>query len=201
MGRSFPRGLGIPSMSNTYYRRYRMEISLNRADLPAPHVPAGYHWIPWDCDLCDRHAVVKYTSFRHEIDSRVFPCLGDPIGCQRLMSEIARQRLFLPRATWLLQHWAEDETREDVGTIQGVGHTLELGAIQNVGVVPRHRSLGLGRALVLKALHGFRAAGLSRVYLEVTVDNHPAVQLYHSLGFRLTKTMYRAATPVEASAG
>ena len=30
---------------------------------------------------------------------------------------------------------------------------------------------------------GFRAAGMRRVYLEVTADNAPAVELYRSLGF------------------
>jgi ribosomal protein S18 acetylase RimI-like enzyme len=51
--------------------------------------------------------------------------------------------------------------------------------------------LGLGRALVLKAIEGFRAAGLSRVYLEVTGHNAPAVELYRSVGFHVARTMYK----------
>ena len=31
------------------------------------------------------HAEVKYKSFREELDSNVFPCLGDREGCRRLM--------------------------------------------------------------------------------------------------------------------
>ncbi len=140
-----------------------------------------------------RHAAAKYYSFRDEIDSRVFPCLGDLSGCKRLMQEIVRQETFLADATWLITHdgagWNE---QADCATIQGLAHSGFLGAIQNVGVLPQHRGLGLGRALVLKSLHGFRSAGLERVYLEVTGENVPAVELYRSIGFELVRTMYKA---------
>jgi ribosomal protein S18 acetylase RimI-like enzyme len=52
--------------------------------------------------------------------------------------------------------------------------------------------MGLGRALVLKSLHGFRRAGMQRVYLEVTAENTPAVELYRSIGFRLKRTMFKS---------
>ncbi|MCA9071315.1 MAG: GNAT family N-acetyltransferase, partial [Planctomycetaceae bacterium] len=64
--------------------------------------------------------------------------------------------------------------------------------VQNVGVIPEHRGLGLGRALVLRSLEGFRSTGLKRVYLEVTADNKQAVTLYQSIGFKLTRTLYKA---------
>ena len=44
---------------------------------------------------------------------------------------------------------------------------------------------------MLKALAGFRAAGLRRVYLEVTAQNVRAVRLYRVLGFRLARTMFK----------
>jgi ribosomal protein S18 acetylase RimI-like enzyme len=40
---------------------------------------------------------------------------------------------------------------------------------------------------------GFRDAGIRRVYLEVTAQNTGAVRLYQRLGFRLIKTVYKAA--------
>ena len=55
-----------------------------------------------------------------------------------------------------------------------------IGAIQNLGVVPAYRGMGLGRALVRQALDGFYQAGLRRAYLEVTAENSAAVQLYRS---------------------
>jgi len=180
----------------TYIRRYRMEIDVANCRLAPPELPAGYRWIAWHPTLLSRHAAAKYYSFRDEIDSRVFPCLGDFSGCKRLMQEIARQDTFLPDATWLITcENAGFGELADCGTIQGLAHSAYLGAVQNVGVSPAHRGQGLGRALVLKALHGFRSAGLTCVYLEVTGENVPAVELYRSIGFTLVRTMYKAIEP------
>jgi ribosomal protein S18 acetylase RimI-like enzyme len=45
---------------------------------------------------------------------------------------------------------------------------------------------------VLQSLAGFQAAGVSRVYLDVTARNSTAVGLYRSIGFRLARTTYKA---------
>jgi ribosomal protein S18 acetylase RimI-like enzyme len=79
-----------------------------------------------------------------------------------------------------------------VGTIKGVVDVSSLGSIQNVGVIPAERGQGLGRALVCQALRGFRETGVSRVYLEVTAENDPAVRLYRALGFSKARTLYRS---------
>src|SRR5580698_3221648 len=182
--------------SMSYIRRFRMDIDLVSARLPQPVLPDGYRWLAWDSLLVNRHASVKYYSFRDEIDSRVFPCLGDFSGCKRLMQEIVRQDTFLADATWLITNEAAGwNDQADCATIQGLAHSGYLGAVQNGGVLPQYRGLGLGRALVLKSLHGFRSAGLHRVYLEVTGENIPAVELYRSIGFELVRTMYKAIEP------
>ena len=176
-----------------YFKRFRMEINL--ANLPvAPAVlPEGYYWGEWNDADVERHALVKHRSFRDEMDSDVFPSLGEYFGCVRLMHEISQQESFLGPATWLILHRGESGAFEDCGTIQGLGSTLLTGSVQNVGVVPEHRGLGLGRALVLKSLEGFALAGRQRVFLEVTAKNAPAVRLYESIGFRTVRTMYRTA--------
>lgn len=163
-----------------------MEINLLEPLAP-PRLPDGCTWVPWEERLLDRHAETKYLCFKGEIDAHVFPSLGDRHGCLRLMREIRRKPGFLPQATWLIACESKG-----VGTVQGVVDRESIGAIQNVGVVPDQRGRGLGRALLLRALEGFQAAGVRRVYLEVTADNAPAVQLYRSLGFRKTKTLYKA---------
>jgi len=178
-----------------YFRRFRMEINLPKASLPEPLVPDGYKFLGWHDGLVERHAAVKYQSFYREIDSRIFQCLSETDGCLRLMSEIAGQRSFLPAATWLLVNDSATDGVVDCATIQGLAHSRVMGAIQNVGVISEHRGLGLGRALMLRSLAGFRRAGLKRVYLEVTADNRPAIELYRDLGFRLTRTMYKAVEP------
>jgi ribosomal protein S18 acetylase RimI-like enzyme len=174
------------SLAITYYKRFRMEIDLD-SRIDPPKLPEGLRWIPWDESLLDRHAETKFLCFRDEIDSHVFPSLGDRHGCLRLMREIRRKPGFLPLATWLIQGDAGY-----VGTVQGVMDQGVIGAIQNVGVVPDFRGRGLGRALVSQALLGFQQSGLRRAYLEVTADNTSAVQLYRKVGFRKAKTLYKA---------
>ena len=180
-------------MTTSYFRRFRMELDFRDVYLPSGALPDGYRWLPWNRMFLERHAVVKWNAFRDEIDSRVFACLSELTGCRRLMREISRQSAFLPAATWLLTFQPDDDwPGTDCGTVQGLKHNRRMGAIQNVGVISEHRGCGLGRALVLQSLHGFRSSGVRRVYLEVTANNEPAVELYRSMGFKLVKTMYRA---------
>jgi ribosomal protein S18 acetylase RimI-like enzyme len=142
--------------------------------------------------LLDAFSQAKYLSFRNEFDANVFPCLGEFDGCRRLMAEIVRKPGFLPGATWLVVHQPDNSARmEYCGTIQGVRDQHGLGAIQNIGTVPEHRRLGLASSLILHALHGFREAGVQRVYLEVTAQNHDAIRLYRRLGFTTIRTVYK----------
>jgi hypothetical protein len=179
-------------MGVTYYKRFRMEIDLARTPLEAAVLPDGYEWVAWESALLERHALAKFESFRAEIDSDVFPCLGDPGGCRNLMSEIVQRATFVPAATWLVTCRIAPDQFEDCGTIQGLVQSGHWGAVQNVGVAPEHRGRGLGKALILKSLTGFHSAGVPRVYLEVTARNLAAVQLYRSVGFRLARTTYKA---------
>ena len=173
-------------MAITYYKRLRMEIDLE-ASIPPAALPGRFVWVPWEESLLGDHAEVKYQSFRGEIDAYVFPCLGDRYGCQRLMREIRRKPGFLASATWLIAC-----PEGYVATVQGVMDQGPIGAIQNLGVVPAYRGIGLGRALVYRVLAGFQFAGLRRAYLEVTAENNAAVQLYRNMGFRRAKTLYKA---------
>ncbi len=67
-----------------------------------------------------------------------------------------------------------------------------MGAIQNLGVTPEHRSQGLGTCLMRKALAGFQQAGLTRAFLEVTAQNAGAIGLYQRIGFARSRTVYKA---------
>jgi ribosomal protein S18 acetylase RimI-like enzyme len=171
--------------SISYFKRFKMEIELPGP--PVPLLPDGYQWIPWDDGLLETHAEVMYACFRDEIDAVVFPSLGDRRGCSQLMNEIRRKHGFLPEATWLLASPAGC-----CGSVQGLRDKSGLGAIQNLGVTPLCRGQGCGRLLLLKALQGFYRAGLERAFLEVTAQNEAAVRLYHRLGFRRAKTLYKA---------
>jgi GNAT superfamily N-acetyltransferase len=179
-------------MGLTYFKRFRMEIDLTARQLPAPVLPPSYRLLAWDDSLLEAHAEAKYHSFRSEIDSNVFPCLGDWDGCQRLMREIHAKQGFLPGATWLIARTGDDGSLEYCGTIQGIRDYAGLGAIQNLGVTPEHRGHKLGTCLLLKALEGFQKAHLRRAFLEVTAQNDGAIRLYQRIGFVKARTVYKA---------
>jgi ribosomal protein S18 acetylase RimI-like enzyme len=180
-------------MGVTYFKRFRLEYSLAGTLFAAPPLPADYRLLAWDPSLLEQHADAKYRSFCGEIDSNVFPCLGDREGCRRLMEEIARRDNFVAGATWLLAHQSPGQAQPDYcGTIQGLCDRQGFGAVQNLGVTPLHRSQGLGTALLAAAMVGFRAAGLRRSFLEVTAQNTGAIRLYTHLGFRTVRTVYKA---------
>jgi hypothetical protein len=175
-----------------YYKRYRMECAL--ADSVPPALPAGYAVLPWQDTLLESHSAMLEHCFRNEIDAQVFPSLGCLEGCRLLMAEIRRKSGFLPEATLLLVG-----PEGSCGTVQGVAERGRVGAIQNIGIIPGHRGRGLGRALLLHALAGFRRAGMTQALLEVTARNEGAIRLYQSVGFRKRKTLYKAVDPSAAA--
>ncbi len=147
----------------TYIKRYRMELPLR--DLPPiPDLPPGFQWLSWRDDLLETHAEVKFQCFHDELDSYVFPNLGHRTGCSELMWNISSRASFVPEATWLIAGLFGP-----CATVQGLRDRYS-GAIQNLGVTADHRGRGLGKLLLLKALHGFRRAGRDPDHLQ----GHPA---------------------------
>jgi GNAT superfamily N-acetyltransferase len=184
-------------MDLTYYKRYRMEVHLAGRDLTPWPVSPRYQFIPWAPTLLDAFAQAKYLSFRDDLDSQVFPCLAEFEGCRRLMAEISKKPGFLQSATWLVTYSPPrgqgdgSQRPEYCGTVQGIRDRFGFGAIQNLGVIPNHRHLGLGTHLLLLALSGFRQAGIGRAYLEVTAENQGAIRLYRRIGFVTSRTVYK----------
>src|SRR4051794_27961525 len=88
----------------TYFKRYQMQLDLLAPLPPAPPLPDGYAWMPWEEWLLEAHAEVKFQCFAQELDGVVFPNLSNPEGCLRLMREIRRRPGFVRQATWLLAH-------------------------------------------------------------------------------------------------
>src|SRR5437773_10107998 len=86
----------------SYFKRFRMEIDVQRPLPPVPDLPRGYAWVAWDSQLLDRHADVKFQCFFDEIDAIIFPSLSSRDGCVRLMRDISSKPGFKPEATWLI---------------------------------------------------------------------------------------------------
>lgn len=178
-------------MGITYFKRFRMELDLDRVDLSAPAVEPPYRLIGWSERAIRDHARAKYASFREEMDATIFPCLARLDGCLRLMKDLAARDNFVPEATWLITHQPDRKPAEPIGTIQGLS-VENWGAIQNLGIAAPHRGHGLGAVLLARAAAGFRQVGLQKMHLEVTTDNTAAIRFYQRLGFRKARTVFKA---------
>lgn len=196
-------------MTAVYFKRHKMRVRLEECPQLNAYLkkssaenhlrqdlPDGFKLVPWSPRLLNRHAEVKWQSFRNELDAHVFPCLGELNGCRQLMKEISTRRNFVPEATWLAcceSHLSSG--LQPCGTVQGLKASRREGAIQNLGVHEDCRDLGIGSVLLLQALHGFYQAGCQSVHLEVTVQNSAAIRLYKRFGFRHVETLFKAVEP------
>ena len=178
-------------MPVVYFKRHKMQIDLNKFSRAHDSGESVVRFIPWSEKTLGQHALAKWDSFRLEIDANVFPCLGSRDGCRQLMRDIALRDNFVPEATWLAIADLDGKPEVPVGTIQGLRLNVIEGAIQNVGVVPQFRGMGLGRELIQRAIQGFRDTGCSKVNLEVTIHNTGAIRLYESIGFQYVGTVFK----------
>ncbi len=182
-------------MSVIHVKRLQMAFDFSLAPLPPLEIPTGFRFVPWHPDLLKTHADVKYRSFRDDLDGKLFPTFRNYDRCVRLMDAIAWSSSFLPAATLLIATKPTQPNScgpiEYVANIQGMKHSDDVGAIQNVAVLPEFRSRKLGRAVLLGSLYGFRKSGMKTVTLEVTGDNFHAVNLYENIGFKTYRTYFR----------
>ena len=118
-----------------------MEVRLRPSMFEGNDIVDGYSLVPWRHDLLRQHADAKFLSFQHELDSQLFPCLGEREGCRRLMGEISKKSGFLPQATWLVAR--NDALHDD----QSLRDRTQRDQIQR-DVVPQTGSVhGLLRAM------------------------------------------------------
>jgi ribosomal protein S18 acetylase RimI-like enzyme len=180
-------------MPVVFFKRYRMQYDLRESLFDAPELPEGFELKPWNESLLASHAEAKFRSFRNELDANVFPCLGESEGCYRLMREIASRQGFVPAATWLATYTDPQTGKiENCGTVQGIREKIDVGSIQNIGIVDAHRGKGIGSAIVRQSLQGFQSVGIKIVTLEVTEKNSGAFRLYERLGFRVLRTVFKS---------
>lgn len=180
-------------MAVVFFKRYRMQFDLRSATFPELPLPDGFAVHPWEQRLLGSHAEAKFRSFRNELDANVFPCLGHSDGCLRLMREISSRQGFIPEATWLATYQNPQTRRtENCGTVQGIRESVDVGSIQNIGIVEGQRGKGVGSVIVVNSLKGFQEAGIKIVTLEVTAKNVGALRLYERIGFKVLRTVYKS---------
>ena len=72
----------------------------------------------------------------------------------------------------------------------GFSGLIKKGHIVSIAVLPEFRRKGIAKALISRAMEGMKLYKAKQCFLEVRVSNVPAVNLYKSLGFQITKTIH-----------
>jgi ribosomal protein S18 acetylase RimI-like enzyme len=166
-----------------FVKRDQMVFDFTKTTLESPQLPTGFWFADWSDSLIETHADVLHRSFRDDLDGTVFTTFRQYNHCYRLIDTLATSPMFLPEATLLIAYGNPEGILKYVANIQGLKLSDDVGAIQNVAVLPEYRRRGIGQALVQGALQGFQRAGVKRVTLEATSHNSSAVNLYHRIGF------------------
>jgi ribosomal protein S18 acetylase RimI-like enzyme len=174
-----------------FVKRNQMVFEFAKTPLTPPQLPTGFWFADWSNSLVEPHADVLHRSFRYDSDGAVFTTFRQYNHCRRLIEMLADSPHFLPEATLLIAYGNSEDMFEYVANIQGLKLSDDVGAIQNVAVLPEYRRQGIGQALVQGALQGFQRAGVQRVTLEATSDNLPAVNLYDRIGFTTFRVYFR----------
>ncbi|MDR2761124.1 MAG: GNAT family N-acetyltransferase [Planctomycetaceae bacterium] len=178
-------------LSLQYIKRLHMGIDFSKVSLPRVDLPSGFWYASWSSSLLTVHAEIQYRGFCNDIDAKLFPTFRKYESCLRLMESVAGGSNFMPEASLLIAHGDSCDLVEYIAAVQCVRNSLDVGAIQNIAVLPEYRNRGIGRSLLLGALWGFKRNGIKNVTLEVTADNFNATKLYRSVGFSTIKIYYR----------
>ncbi len=80
---------------------------------------------------------------------------------------------------------------ETVGRGLGLFGLTKKGHIVSVAVLPEYQRKGIGTALIQEAVSSLHLYGAKECFLEVRVSNHPAVNMYKQLEFRIIRRMQR----------
>jgi ribosomal protein S18 acetylase RimI-like enzyme len=132
---------------------------------PAPQVAPGYFLRPATEDDLPEYI---------ELDRQAFSA-PRPMSLAAAREKLATESLFQVLVS------------EDDGRLAGLLCLLRwpqaTGAVDDVAVRPDLQRRGLGEAMMRWALAWFRQEGVRRAWLDVLLDNAPAMALYRKLGF------------------
>ncbi len=155
-----------------YFRDIHLRLRRDRLDdLPPIALPEGYTLRPMEADEVWAYLrVMNASNYAGEADEAWFDRV------------YRRDPEYDPHFLQII--WKGDEPVAASGAwhIQIEGE--RWGAVEWVGAVETERGKGLGKAIVLAALHGIRARGMDRAMLTTQAWRLPAIATYLGLGFR-----------------
>jgi ribosomal protein S18 acetylase RimI-like enzyme len=162
-GLAFTRALG----ARRSFAEHRLELDASAVPPDPPPLPG----------LQIRHAGPADVAAAASVLVAAF---GDPPA---MVAAFVRRRIADPANRFLL---GELDGRP-VGTLRLL---LEDGGayLATFGVLPELHGRGVGRRILMHAIHLLRAEGLGSIRIEVLTSNASALGLYQSCGFHLTNT-------------
>jgi ribosomal protein S18 acetylase RimI-like enzyme len=151
-------------------------------DIAAGELPPGFGLLPWSAASAPLFYRVYADAFRTRPG---FPGWTEEVWRRAFAGDDG----FRPDLSILLCEDSEPVGYALLAVEEGVGWVSQM------GIRPAWRRRGLGQALLTRALHGLRAAGLPEAHLDVNVNNPEARALYGKLGF----VLYRRQTSFRQS--
>lgn len=157
---------------------YRMATEIDRDSFGDATVPAGYSirtfmpgtddaaWLELNATAFAEHPEQGQLT-QEDLDARKAEDWFDPAGFFIVEDT---------NGTPVGFHW----TKTPVGS--------SAGEVYAVGVHPKTRGTGLGKALTIHGMNHLASSGLEKIVLYVDDENRPAVNLYNSLGFGVENT-------------
>jgi ribosomal protein S18 acetylase RimI-like enzyme len=140
-------------------------LELPEAAPPSPQVAPGYFLRPATEDDLPEYIELDRQAFR----------------APRPMSlDAAREKLV---AVTLFQVLVSEADGRLAGLLSLLRWPQSTGAIDDIAVRPDLQHMGLGEVMMRWALAWFRQEGMHRAWLDVLLDNAPALALYKKLGF------------------
>jgi len=129
-------------------------------------------------------AFLQATAYHGSDDALIYPPLGHPGLSEQMLGQWLRGRFGKPlnKASVLTELSGEGVG----GFILCTEIPKETAFIVTLAVSPRHRGQGLARQLMNRAITTCLEEGYSTIELSVSSDNHAALSLYRSLGFKQT---------------
>jgi ribosomal-protein-alanine N-acetyltransferase len=140
-------------------------FELPESDPPSPRIAAGYLLRPTAEDDLPEYIELDRQAFR----------APRPMSLAAAREKLATASLF--------QVLVSEADGRLAGFLSLLRWPQATGAIDDLAVRPDLQGRGLGEAMLRWALAWFRQEGMRRAWLDVLLDNAPAIYLYGKLGF------------------
>jgi ribosomal protein S18 acetylase RimI-like enzyme len=142
----------------------------------------------WRTATFEEAAGLIQRAYERHVDSEVNDQYRTFAGAIRFLNNIVHYPgcgLFDEESSWIVRSPLSNE-------IEGMMLTSrvrsDVAHITQICVLPERQGLGLGRALICRAVAGLLARGFKAISLTVTDGNRNAVGLYRRLGFQTKRT-------------